>query len=40
MDPVLVDLVFLKIYWYSIIVMVAFFVGGLVAIKEARKLRR
>lgn len=37
MDPVLIDLQFMKIYWYSLFVMLAFFVGGYIAMREARK---
>ncbi len=37
MNPVLVDLIFIKIYWYSIMILLAFLVGGYVAIREARK---
>ncbi len=37
MDPVLVDLVYVKIYWYSVIVLLAFLFGGYVAMKEAKK---
>ncbi len=37
MDPVLIDLVYVKIYWYSVIVMTAFLIGGFLVLKEARK---
>ncbi len=37
MDPVLVDLVYVKIYWYSIIILLAFLIGGYVALREAKK---
>lgn len=37
MNNILVDLGFIKIYWYSIFIFLAFFVGGSLAIKEAKK---
>ncbi len=37
MNPVLIDLQFMKIYWYSLFVMLAFLVGGYIAMREARK---
>lgn len=37
MNPILLDLGVIKIYWYSILLLAAFFVGSTLAIKEARK---
>jgi phosphatidylglycerol:prolipoprotein diacylglycerol transferase len=37
MNPMAFDFGFLQIYWYSIILVVAFFIGGSLAIKEAKK---
>ncbi len=37
MDPVLVDLIYVKIYWYSVIILLAFLLAGYVAMKEAKK---
>lgn len=37
MNPVFLDLGFITIYWYSIILFIAFFIGGLLAITEAKK---
>ena len=37
MDPILIDLIYVKIYWYSVIVLLAFIVAGYVAMKEADK---
>lgn len=37
MNPVLLDLGIIKIYWYSITLMIAFLIGGTLAIKEAGK---
>ncbi|MFV0249834.1 MAG: prolipoprotein diacylglyceryl transferase [Bacilli bacterium] len=37
MNQVFLDLGIIKIYWYSIILFVAFFVGGALAIKESKK---
>lgn len=39
MDPILLDLGIIKIYWYSIMLLLAFFIGGTIAIKEAKKWR-
>ena len=37
MNPIFLDLGFIQIYWYSVILLFAFFVGGSLAIKEAKK---
>lgn len=37
MNEIFLDLGIVKIYWYSIILLIAFFVGGLLAIKESKK---
>ena len=37
MNPVLLDLGIVKIYWYSIMILMAFLVGGTLAIKEGGK---
>lgn len=37
MSPILLDLGIIKIYWYSIMLLIAFLVGGTIAIKEAGK---
>ncbi|MBP3765819.1 MAG: prolipoprotein diacylglyceryl transferase [Bacilli bacterium] len=37
MNPILVDLGFIQIYWYSFILFLAFFIGGILAIHEAKK---
>ena len=37
MNPVLLDLGFVTIYWYSAFIFVAFLIGGTLAIKEAFK---
>lgn len=37
MNPILFDFGFIQIYWYSIILLVAFLIGGTLAIKEAKK---
>ena len=39
MNPVLLDLGFIKIYWYSIMILLGIFIGGSVIIKEARKFK-
>ena len=39
MDNVFLDLGPIKIYWYSIILLCAFFIGGTLALKEAKKNR-
>lgn len=37
MNNIFLDLGIIKIYWYSIILLVAFFLGGILALKEAQK---
>lgn len=37
MNPILIDLGIIKIYWYSICMLIGFLVGGSIAIKEAKK---
>lgn len=37
MNPIFLDLGFVKIYYYSVILLVAFLLGGFVGIKEAKK---
>ena len=37
MNPILFDFGFIQVYWYSIILLVAFLIGGTLAIKEAKK---
>lgn len=36
MNPVALELGFITIYWYSICLFLAFFIGGVLALKEAR----
>lgn len=37
MNPILVDLGFIKIYWYSIMIFLGLLVGGTIVMKEAKK---
>lgn len=37
MNPIFLDLGFAQIHWYSIILIVAFFIGGSLALKEAKR---
>lgn len=37
MNPVLVDLGFIKIYWYSIMIFLGLLVGGTIIMKEAKR---
>ena len=39
MNPVLLDLGFVKIYWYSIMILLGIFVGGSFIIKESRRFK-
>lgn len=39
MNPVLLDLGFIKIYWYSIMILLGLFIGGSLIIKESRKFK-
>ena len=37
MNPVLVDLGFIKIYWYSIMIFLGLLVGGTIIMREAKR---
>ena len=37
MNPILVDLGFIQIYWYSVMLFVGFLLGGYLLLKEARR---
>lgn len=37
MNPIMIDLGFIKIYWYSFCLLVAFLIGGHLALKESKK---
>lgn len=37
MNPIFLDLGFIQIYWYSFLLFLAFALGGIMAIKEAKK---
>ena len=37
MNPVLIDLGFIKIYWYSIMIFTALLIGGWLVLKEAKR---
>jgi len=39
MNPVLIDLGFIKIYWYSIMILIGLFIGGSLIIKESKKFK-
>lgn len=39
MNPVLIDLGIIKIYWYSIMILLGVFVGGSVILKEAKRFK-
>ena len=39
MNPILLDLGFVKIYWYSIMILLGLFIGGSLIIKEAKKFK-
>jgi len=39
MNPVLIDLGFIKIYWYSIMILLGIFIGGTLIIKESKKFK-
>lgn len=39
MNPVLIDLGFIKIYWYSIMILLGVFIGGSLIIKESKKFK-
>lgn len=37
MNPIFLDLGFVQIYWYSVLLFIAFFIGGSMALREAKK---
>lgn len=39
MNPVLLDLGFVKIYWYSIMILIGVFLGGTLIIKESKRFK-
>lgn len=39
MNPVLLDLGFIKIYWYSIMILLGIFIGGSLIIKESKRFK-
>lgn len=39
MNPVLIDLGFIKIYWYSIMILLGLFIGGSLIIKESKRFK-
>lgn len=39
MNPVLLDLGFIKIYWYSICILIGLFIGGFLIMKECRRFK-
>ena len=39
MNPILLDLGFIKIHWYSVLLLVAFLIGGYIAMYEAKKYK-
>ena len=39
MNPVLIDLGFIKIYWYSVMILLGLFIGGSLIIKESKKFK-
>lgn len=39
MNPVLLDLGYIKIYWYSIMILLGAFVGGTLIIRESKKFK-
>lgn len=39
MNPVLLDLGFVKIYWYSVMILLGIFIGGNIALKEAKRYK-
>ncbi len=39
MNPVLLDLGFIKIYWYSVMILLGIFVGGSLIIRECKKFK-
>ena len=39
MNPVLLDLGFIKIYWYSIMILLGVFVGGSLILRECKRFK-
>lgn len=39
MNPVLIDLGFIKIYWYSVCILLGLLVGGLLILKESQRFK-
>ena len=39
MSPILLDLGFIKIYWYSVMILLGLFIGGSLIIKESKKFK-
>ena len=39
MNPVLIDLGFIKIYWYSVMILLGVFIGGSILIKESKRFK-
>lgn len=39
MNPILVDLGFIQIYWYSILILAGMFVGGTMLLKESQRFK-
>ena len=39
MNAILFDLGFIKIYWYSIMILIGLFIGGSLIIKESKKFK-
>lgn len=39
MSPILIDLGFIKIYWYSIMILLGVFIGGSIILKESRRYK-
>ena len=39
MDPILLDLGFIKIYWYSVCILLGFLLGGYLLLKETRRFK-
>lgn len=39
MNPVLLDLGFIKIYWYSIMILIGLFIGGSLILKESKRFK-
>lgn len=37
MNPILIDLGFIRIYWYSFLLLIAFILGGYLALRESKK---